>query len=610
MSIDRGDQMPDDESKRCRSCAAPIRADASRCPHCREPQGRTSFHRRPLAWIAAATTLLSLIFSGNQLVQAVAQSGANTRAVRGYIETARTLADAGDFEAAWSSIESARSLDPLGADVGAVESDVAVRWLLEGTGLPTNWVPRNRGNAAPPEQSPGQIAERLLIPLVTAATASEGETRADLEAVFAWCRFLRGREALAHRRDIEPLLLAARESAPGAHLPNLLLGYWRAGIQGDPAGAEEPWRDAIRIEASREVRVYTRPLQIHVLGHHVRRAGNREEERASNASARRQLLIALDEMRREDRSIRGMLVPGEFMALYFDRRDQFVIESTWAVLSDEAHLAILDWAEHEFETEKASYKYDYQRFRFLKSQALSKLGRTEEARRELALAREDVRAGKFRDVLDTAWLEATGERPLPAGEWALRRYHLDNSDFDSSEVQEAIDALTGQRFKWSPPNSRAFGPATDSAIRVVEEVLAGSQPGATSRSALEEWLRQLQLVAGVDRVWHGEYEHGLRTLEGLAGNPATSPTLRAAVFFELARAYLYSPVAISAELIRSDAEFDVRYMYANEGLDRLGAALVAGFEEWDRVEDQLVALRDHPGYSTLSVRHDRIPPPQ
>lgn len=587
---------------------APIQPDARRCPHCRESQGKTSLQRRPLAWAAAATTVLALVFSGSQLLQAIAESGANARAIRGHLETARALADAGDFMTAWESLERARSLDPISSEIGAAEADVAAHWLLEGTGLPTNWVPRVHPGQEEPETTPGEIADRLLIPLVTAATVSEGDERADLEALVAWCRYLRGRELRTHRRDIEPLLEAAREKAPEAYLPSLLLAYWRAGIQKDPVGSLEPWRAALEAERTRTGPGYTRPLQLHVLGRRVERArGSNGEELAGDESARRQVLIAVDEMRRATESIRGLLTPRAYAALYVDPINQGrVFSTTWDLLSPEDHLATVDWVERELE--KLSFSYDYQRLHFIRSEALLRLGRSEEAKQALAVAREDIRNGGFRDLVDSAWVEMTGETLLPIEEWALRVHHLERAAFQSDEVQEALNALADHWVKWRNPDSSSFRPAIDAAIERIDARLLEIQADDSTVADLRGRLLYLRHMSGAHLAWHDDFEQGIRKLEALSRESNLPKRLRNALYFDIAQAYAYSSRALQMDFVHSESEYQVTLMYLSEGLDRLSVGLDGGLDDWERIEEYIKALRYHPSYAALSFRHHRVPP--
>jgi hypothetical protein len=552
--------------------------------------------------------VLALIFSGSQLFEVVVESREKARAIRANIETARTLLDAGDFMAAWEAVEMARSLDPITSGTAAVEAEVAARWLLEGTSLPTNWVPRVHGGQKEPETTPGEIADRLLIPLVTAATVSEGGERANLEALVAWCRYLRGRELRTHRRDIEPLLVAARERAPEAYLPSLFLGYWRAGIAEDPEGSLEPWRAALEAEERRAGPRYTRPLQLYALGRRVERARGRKEL-AGEESARRQVLIATNEMRRGNESIRGLLTPRAYAALYLDPTSwggEFA--TTWGLLSPEDHLATVDWTQRELEVEKVSHSADYQHLHYIRSEALRRLGRVEEAKQALAVARRDVRHGGFRDLVDSAWVDLTGETLLPAEEWALRVHYLENAGFESDEVQEALEALADQWTNWRIPSSSAFRPAIDAAIVRVEARLGSLASEDPAAADLRERLLYLRHMSGAHRVWRDDFEEGIRRLEALSLEPNLPKRLLRTLYFDIAQAYAYSPRALQMDSVRSEPEYEVTLIYLSEGLDRLGAGLEAGLDEWEKIEEYIKALRAHPAYAALSLRHHRVPP--
>ena len=83
------------EHTACSQCGKSIRAGATRCPHCQSPQARPALWRRPFAWVAAATTLLTLMFSSEQLYDTWSSGRELDRAVAEHVATARARVGSG-----------------------------------------------------------------------------------------------------------------------------------------------------------------------------------------------------------------------------------------------------------------------------------------------------------------------------------------------------------------------------------------------------------------------------------------------------------------------------------------------------------------------------------
>jgi hypothetical protein len=597
----------------CRACGKPIRERARRCPHCRSAQGRPPLWRRPLAWVAAATTILSLFFSLDRLYDAWSSARSLERGLASHIANARTLADAGDFGSAWRSLEAARALDPTASEIGVAQIEIAAPWLLA-AGSPVGWVPSGSASQERPTESPGAIADIVYLALVTAAFSAEGTDRADLEGLAAWARYLRGRELRGRRQDIAADLLFALEHDANGYYPNLFLGFWRAAMDEDPAAARPAWDRALAVERTRDLPPMVRSMQLYTLGRRVERARSyRHDEAARDRAARAMYLQAVNEMRLAGESPEGRVYAKTYAALYFEplsRNDQF--EEMFEVLPLEEQLATVGWLQAAIQPERKSYDATLERFLLIRGRLLEALGRGDEARRVVAEARAGEVGGNIREVMDQTWVRMTGEAVVPADEWAARAYYLERSPFSSPEVREALDALGEGWPRWRVSSSDTLMTALDAGIDRVSAELA-AQPDAASigglpREELESRLRQLHHFRGAKRSDEADFAGGTRELEALLRDPELSPPLRPRTLIDLALAYVYSPRALHIDRVRSDPEYEVLLIYLSEGLDRLSAALDAGFSDWDLIEKSLKSLRLHPSYTALSLRHNRVPP--
>lgn len=573
---------------------------------------RTPLWRRPLAWVAAATTVLALVVSLERLYDAWSGSRARAAAVAEQVASARTLAAAGDYPTAWRVLVEAQGVDPEASEIGVAQIEIGSDWLLS-VGTPIGWVPSGRESRAAGDHSGGAVADSVYLPLVTAAVFATGADRAELEALAAWARYLRGRELRGRRRDIVPDLEAALAHDPDAYYPNLFLGFWQVAIREEPGAARQPWARARATEILRELEPRVRDFQLYTLGDTVRRASTSNQNQAANSVARAMYLQVLDEMRRSGESPEDRIYAQTYTALYLEpsARDDHFAEMFDAMALDD-QLAVAEWLLDALALAPKSYAGEFERVQLIRGRLHEAAGQVEAGTQAIAAARTGKTHGRLGDRIDAAWSRLTGEQLVPGDEWAARAHHLKRSAFDGVEVREALLTLGRGWPDLDSGWSFELPKTVDAAIARVTGELAASIDAAEiagfARGDLETLLRTLRHLRAALLLERQDFAGGTRELEALLRDPALATRLRQRILFDLAYAYADTPRAVRVAALQSDAEQAVTQVYVSEGLDRLAAALEAGFSDWDEIEARLGELRADSSYVALSLRHNRVPP--
>ncbi len=130
-----------------------------------------------LKGVAGLTAVLSLIFALNQLVDIVSGSREHHRQVEELLRTGKTQEEAGDFGAAWKSLEDAERLAKDGRETEAAHANLAMHWLETRLG--------------PDQERFGDSLEKIVPFLDRAIAGADGQRKADLLAHRGWAQFLR-----------------------------------------------------------------------------------------------------------------------------------------------------------------------------------------------------------------------------------------------------------------------------------------------------------------------------------------------------------------------------------------------------------------------------------
>lgn len=572
--------------------------------------------RRPLAWVAAGTTLLTLFFSLQRLYTAWSDARSIDAKVGSVIATARTLAEVANYRAAWSALEDAQAVDPTDPRIGATQIEVAAPWLLS-AGTPIGWVPSRSASAPEPADSPGTIADTVYVSLVTASLAAQSSDRANLEALAAWARYLRGRELLTRRLDLAPALEAALSHDDHAYYPNLFLAFWRTAIELDPAAGNAHWAFALEAERRPELPRIARSMQLYTLGERIRSpdAGHYPGAAEGDRAARIAYIRALNEMREGDEPESDALRDPQLVSVYLQpHRDQVRFEEMFEALPPQEQLTAVTWLLEAMERRSdpsSGWRFTMTGLRLVRGLILEAMGRREEAVSVIATARESDARG-HRELIDEAWTRLTGEAVVPAEKWAAHAHHLRTAALSSPEVRAALEDLDDARRFWLDSyTSGDLMEALELAIGRLTEALAAAPDASplpwASRKDVENRLLAFRHFHAARNIYRWHYDEGTREIETLLADPAFPAELRARALWDLVLANIGPPRAQFINEIRDETSWEVAMVYLSESIDRLGAALDAGWSDWDEIE-RLTALREHPSYAALSLRYGRVPP--
>ena len=173
------------------------------------PPGRTA---RLLKIVAGITAVLSLALAARKVTVFVTEYRARQLRVRDLVAASVLQRQAGEYPAAWATLNQALKADPDNAGIRSARVEVAEAWLE--TGRP--------GGNAPTFTA---LADTLAPVLTEALLHADRGREADLLAHLGWADFLRWREG---RRDLSPPAryreaLVLDSLNPFAHA---MLGHW------------------------------------------------------------------------------------------------------------------------------------------------------------------------------------------------------------------------------------------------------------------------------------------------------------------------------------------------------------------------------------------------
>jgi len=219
----------------------------------------------PLKWVCAVAALVLLLLGLNQASKVFAEIRDRQRQIGELQATADQQQRAGDFPAAWASLERALAATNEGSyfatlagppdaerlAVRAAQEDLAMAWLQRAS------VPQSR--------TVTDIVDQLL-PVVTRgiATTTSGRRKADLLAHLGWASFLKstdGTEGSDHS-DPESFYRQALDADPTNPYAHAHWGHWMAWTR-RPLAEATPQFDAAL--ASGRARPYVRRVQLAAL---------------------------------------------------------------------------------------------------------------------------------------------------------------------------------------------------------------------------------------------------------------------------------------------------------------------------------------------------------
>jgi len=225
----------------------------------REDSGRFTLFMK---WVGIASALLAFGSALYGIVHAEAGLRERGRTVAEQLAAARSQQAAGDYPAAWESLQRASAiaevdgmfaklLGGLGAQrrsVRAAQEDLAMEWI--------------RGAHAPEGHNFSEIADRVTPVLVQGAHTSTGARRADLLAHLGWAYFLKQRDG---NSDLRPDLQYREAVAADATNPyaNAFWGHFVIWTNGPLSEAKQRFAAALTTTRARAV---VRHFQLAALG--------------------------------------------------------------------------------------------------------------------------------------------------------------------------------------------------------------------------------------------------------------------------------------------------------------------------------------------------------
>ena len=198
--------------------------------------------------VAGVTAVLSLALAARQVVVFATEYRARQQRRTVLIATSRLQAEAGDFPAAWTSLNQALKSDPDNRVVQAAREDVAQAWLDNA----------RTGGSIP---SFAALADTLSPVLTEGLLQSDSIREADILAHLGWADFLRWRDG---QRGLNPPARYRESLALDPHNPfaHAMLGHWLLWERDSLAAARDHFTQAL--DAGRE-RPYARRMQIAAL---------------------------------------------------------------------------------------------------------------------------------------------------------------------------------------------------------------------------------------------------------------------------------------------------------------------------------------------------------
>jgi hypothetical protein len=214
-----------------------------------------------MRWVGIAAGLLSFVTALYGVVRAQAELRERERVVAEQIALARSQQTAGDYAAAWDSLQragSASEADGMIAKLlgGLSEKQQAVRTAQED--LAMEWI---RDAHAPEGHKFGETADKVAGVLATGANASSGARKADLLAHVGWAYFLKIRDGDTRLRPDSQYRLAVAADATNPY-GNAFWGHFILWNNGPLSEAKERFAAAL---ASGRVRADVRQFQLAAL---------------------------------------------------------------------------------------------------------------------------------------------------------------------------------------------------------------------------------------------------------------------------------------------------------------------------------------------------------
>ena len=183
-----------------------------------------------MKWVVGATAVLSLGVGLQQLGNSISESRSRHQDIEQLMILAKSQESAGDFAAAWDSLDKAAGITGAGGDTQVAQANLAMRWLETRLG--------------PDEER--FDANRFLPVLGRAAAAAVGQRRADLLAHVGWAQVLRS-DADAFRSQAKGYYREALQIDAQNVYANAMQGYWALWSVSGPRVADEPRREQVRL---------------------------------------------------------------------------------------------------------------------------------------------------------------------------------------------------------------------------------------------------------------------------------------------------------------------------------------------------------------------------
>ncbi|GEO05928.1 hypothetical protein AAE02nite_35920 [Adhaeribacter aerolatus] len=214
-----------------------------------------------LKWIGGITALLSLIFAIRQATLLISDYGERQRQIEELYQVGKMQQNAGDYPAAWTSLEQALEK----ADENNLTSKVFSRLskdrrrLREAQeDLALLWLQRIRVSQG---QTFSDIVDKLIFVLNRGVANVKGTRQADLLAHIGWAYFLKSRDSSA-APDPKPVYQQALQIDPSNPYAHVYWAHWLMWHGGELAEAKPHFRAALAAGRKRE---YVRNIQIAAL---------------------------------------------------------------------------------------------------------------------------------------------------------------------------------------------------------------------------------------------------------------------------------------------------------------------------------------------------------
>lgn len=200
-------------SPACIACREPIRAGATKCPHCGSSQRpeRLRLVGALLKWIGGLTAVISLVIGAASVTQLYTGWRERSEAVDQLLAAARLELEAQDYDGGWTLLEDALRLNPSARTVRAFQVPFAIAWL--------------RNIRVPAKSGFSGVVNRLLPVLYRGATDPDAVRAADAFAHIGWGNYLKWRDG-DRQVDVELPYRRALERDPANPFAHVYWGQW------------------------------------------------------------------------------------------------------------------------------------------------------------------------------------------------------------------------------------------------------------------------------------------------------------------------------------------------------------------------------------------------